>query len=184
MSNPEITEGNILTVFSSSTPSVDDDLYPVPFFWYTTTTSALWYISDNTTGAAVWNKIPVDSRRQTFTPVLIGTTGAGTGTYTTQVGKYEQIGSRVMGEIELVWTAHTGTGNMQITGLPKTANSDITFICQVETESITLPVGGLVPFGKITGTQIDLLAIVTATVPSAIGMSASGTIRVEFNYSV
>ncbi|MBA8822332.1 hypothetical protein FHW00_004698 [Ochrobactrum sp. P6BSIII] len=53
-----------------------------------------------------------------FTPVLVGTTTAGTGTYTTQVGRCWKVGRRVDFQIELTWTAHTGTGRMQINGLP------------------------------------------------------------------
>jgi len=57
----------------------------------------------------------------TFTPVVTGTTTAGAGTYTTQVGRYQRIGKRVFFEISLIWTAHTGTGNISITGLPFTS---------------------------------------------------------------
>lgn len=54
----------------------------------------------------------------TFTPVIAGTTTAGTGTYTSQVGSYTKIGDRVYFELNVSWTAHTGTGNIQLTGLP------------------------------------------------------------------
>lgn len=61
----------------------------------------------------------------TFTPVLIGTSTAGTGTYTLQVGKQTRIGNIVFVSVELAWTAHTGTGNMRITGLTYAGSSDI-----------------------------------------------------------
>lgn len=54
----------------------------------------------------------------TWTAAIIGTTTAGAGTYTTQVGRYTKIGRVVHVNCRLVWTAHTGTGNMQISGLP------------------------------------------------------------------
>lgn len=63
----------------------------------------------------------------TFTPVVTGTTVAGVGTYTTQSGRYQRLGNRVFFEIALVWTAHTGTGNISITGLPYTSVNVSTF---------------------------------------------------------
>lgn len=54
----------------------------------------------------------------TFTPVLEGTTAAGTGTYTTQRGTYFTMSGACFIEIYLVWTAHSGTGEFRIAGLP------------------------------------------------------------------
>lgn len=56
----------------------------------------------------------------TFTPAIAGTSTAGTGTYVSngQIGRYTRIGRICFISIYLEWTAHTGTGNLQITGLP------------------------------------------------------------------
>jgi hypothetical protein len=62
-----------------------------------------------------------DYEEGTFTPTIIGTTTAGTGTYTTQVGRYTKIGNRVAYNAYLSWSAHDGTGNMQIAALPFTS---------------------------------------------------------------
>ena len=64
-----------------------------------------------------------DYEEGTFTPTIIGTTTAGTGTYSanSQIGRYTKIGNRVYFTIYLVWTAHTGTGNMSVAGLPFTS---------------------------------------------------------------
>ena len=74
-----------------------------------------------------------DYEEGTFTPVLEGTTTAGTGTYTTQNGFYTKIGNKVFIQLTIRWTAHTGTGNMKITGLPFTSNgtgvNPVTYIC-------------------------------------------------------
>jgi hypothetical protein len=59
-----------------------------------------------------------DYEEKTFSPTAIGTSTAGTGTYTTQSGTYTKIGNRVLFDMLLTWTAHTGTGNLRITGLP------------------------------------------------------------------
>jgi hypothetical protein len=54
----------------------------------------------------------------TFTPAAVGSVSAGAGTYAEQVGTFTRIGNRVMYEIRLTWTAHTGSGNASISGLP------------------------------------------------------------------
>jgi hypothetical protein len=64
-----------------------------------------------------------DYEEGTFTPTIIGSTTAGTGTYAAngQIGRYTKIGNRVMFSITLSWTAHTGTGNLRVASLPFTA---------------------------------------------------------------
>ena len=63
-------------------------------------------------------KVGVPSYQEgTFTPIIIGST-SGTGTYTVQEGFYTKIGSRVFFHLYVVWTAHTGTGNLLVSGLP------------------------------------------------------------------
>ena len=59
-----------------------------------------------------------DYEEGNFTPVLIGLTVAGTGTYITQSGRYTKIGRQVTIAINIVISGHTGSGDMQITGLP------------------------------------------------------------------
>jgi len=60
----------------------------------------------------------------TFTPVVVGSTSAGSGTYDTQVGLYHVIGELCWFTIQLEWddANHTGTGNVTITGLPRTSS--------------------------------------------------------------
>lgn len=62
-----------------------------------------------------------DYEEGTFTPTIEGTTTAGSGTYSVQVGHYTKIGNSVAFTAILVWSAHTGTGNMNISGLPFTS---------------------------------------------------------------
>ena len=54
----------------------------------------------------------------TFTPTIAGATIAGTGTYTSQIGTWERIGDRIFVDITIIWTAHTGSGVMQVVGIP------------------------------------------------------------------
>ena len=73
------------------------------------------------------------------TPVIIGTTLAGTGTYTGQVGRYTKIGNLVHFTITLIWTAHTGTGNMQVSGLPFTTSSATEQTAAIHYTNMTSP---------------------------------------------
>lgn len=60
----------------------------------------------------------------TFNPTVIGTSTAGTASYSVQIGNYTRTGREVNFRIALVWTGGTGTGNLQITGLPFTVNAN------------------------------------------------------------
>lgn len=64
-----------------------------------------------------------DYEEGTFTPTVVGTTTAGAGTYSIQVGRYTKTGNRVDFTIHLAWSAHTGTGNMEVSGLPFTSQA-------------------------------------------------------------
>jgi hypothetical protein len=66
-----------------------------------------------------------DYEEGTWTPVVSGSSTAGTGTYSIQAASYSKIGNRVLFSAYIVYSAHTGTGNMRIGGLPFTiANSN------------------------------------------------------------
>lgn len=54
----------------------------------------------------------------TFTPTVIGTTSAGTCTYSVQTGKWWRFGNLVKFNISIAWTVHTGTGELRILGIP------------------------------------------------------------------
>ncbi len=59
-----------------------------------------------------------DYEEGTFNPVIIGSSTAGTATYSTQVGAYRKIGSLVYITIQLEYTSGNGSGNLLISGLP------------------------------------------------------------------
>lgn len=70
-----------------------------------------------------FNAYPGIFPNTTFTPTIKGQTSAGSGTYTTQSGRFQLVGNRCFFELSVVWTAHTGTGNMLVDGLPYTAHA-------------------------------------------------------------
>jgi hypothetical protein len=69
-------------------------------------------------GVGTAGEILNDYETGTFTPVVRGTTVVGTGTYSIQYGAYTKIGNIVYFNIQLDWSAHTGTGNMRLGVLP------------------------------------------------------------------
>lgn len=76
-----------------------------------------------------------------FTPILQGITSAGTGTYTAQVGRYTLYGKNCSIKIRLAWSAHTGTGNMRVTGLPFTSANTTFTPCAVYQSGLTVGAG-------------------------------------------
>ncbi len=68
-------------------------------------------------GTGLANKLD-DYETGSWTPVVVGSTSAGTGTYQSRVGKYTKIGNRVLIEAQVFMTAHTGSGAFLINGLP------------------------------------------------------------------
>jgi len=64
-----------------------------------------------------------DYEEGTFTPTIVGSTSAGTGTYSTQVGTYTRVGRAVSFRLLIAWSAHTGTGSMLAGGLPFASSS-------------------------------------------------------------
>lgn len=55
-----------------------------------------------------------------FTPTIRGYTTAGVGTYTSSLvfGSFVRIGNVCTINFRVAWTAHTGNGNLVITGIP------------------------------------------------------------------
>jgi hypothetical protein len=63
-----------------------------------------------------------DYEEGTFTPIIIGGSTAGTGTYNTQSGSYTKVGRLVSFRLQVFWSAHTGTGGLFVGSLPFTCS--------------------------------------------------------------
>ena len=128
-----------------------------------------------------------DYEEGTWTPVIAGQTTAGTGTYSTQVGRYTKVGILVHCVGTLIWTAHTGTGNMRIEGLPFTAlNVSELFNAAVFAyiSNITMPANTTL-MGDMTNntSRITLRSVVTGGgTPSPLAMDSSGNIYFSITY--
>jgi hypothetical protein len=68
-----------------------------------------------------------DYEEGTWTPTIVGNATAGTATYTVQQARYTKIGRMVQYEFWVGWNSGTGTGGLQVSGLPFTAASSSTF---------------------------------------------------------
>jgi hypothetical protein len=64
-----------------------------------------------------------DYEEGSFTPTIIGSSTAGTATYSAQNGLYTKIGRAVSFNIYIDWSGGTGSGNLRLSGLPFTASS-------------------------------------------------------------
>lgn len=114
----------------------------------------------------------------TFTPVVIGTGAAGAGTYITQVGRYTRIGNVVYISITIAWSAHTGTADMQISGLPFTAGPN--GLGTFSFDSSTLSIGA----GKLLTLKVNGFSsiIVPALIDQATGTSSGLPIDTSVTY--
>jgi hypothetical protein len=129
-----------------------------------------------------------DYEEGTFTPTIIGSTTAGTASYTFQIGRYTKIGRMVQFEIYIAWSGGTGTGNLKIAGLPFTTSvagapsATIGYF-----NNIALAAAGNVPFGS---TESNATNIGFYEMPSGGGANiavlydTAGEIQVAGTYSV
>jgi hypothetical protein len=66
-----------------------------------------------------------DYEEGSWTPTVLGSSVAGTGTYTHQIGNYVKVGQMVCASALITLTSHTGTGNLLLGGLPfNTSNTN------------------------------------------------------------
>ena len=121
----------------------------------------------------------------TFTPTAIGSTTAGTGTYTTQEGTFTRIGNRVFFSIHLAWTAHTGTGNLRLGTLPYTAGGagPVNPPCSVWSSDLTF--SGQLTAMVVNATQLVYVRSIASGVAfSEVALDTAATIYVSGCYNV
>jgi hypothetical protein len=130
-----------------------------------------------------------DYEEGTWTPVIIGVTTAGTGTYTTQQGIYTKVGNLVTVAGYLAWSAHTGTGETRISGLPFAPNSSQIGSGQAAylyASDFNAGVGATALMGlpESGGTTIILRGFVNVTTRTNPPMNTSGDIRFSLTYRI
>jgi hypothetical protein len=103
-----------------------------------------------------------DYEEGTFTPTSIGNSTAGVTTYAAQRGGYVKIGSLVMINLEIAYSALTGTGNLNINGIPFTSINDNNYqaIGSVMTQNLNWSGGtSIVSYMGGNGTTVNLYGI-------------------------
>lgn len=122
-----------------------------------------------------------DYEEGTFTPTIVGTTIAGAGTYITQSGSYTKIGNRVFFEIDINWSAHTGTGNITLAGLAFAAGIATAFT--VYWESLTYAATPTAVMGAAQS-SITFRANASAGGATPLAMDAAARFVISGNYRV
>jgi hypothetical protein len=123
-----------------------------------------------------------DYEEGTFTPSLSGTSTAGAGTYSAQDGQYRKIGNMVYVCILIVWSAHTGTGNFQLNGLPFTLQSNTFPSTACVITGLTTPITGQVFTELQGGATTGKLYVVSNGSAAAMAVNASGVIEINICY--
>ena len=144
--------------------------------------------SANTHAAGMTSELLTWYEEGTFTPTIIGTTTAGSGTYNAQLGRYTRIGRVVTFQLYVDWSAHTGTGNMEIEGLPFTSNStgDLYSAVAIRANNIALTAGNYIQgFILNNSTRIRVGQIPTGGgANAAIPIDTAGSFVVSGQYVV
>jgi len=169
--NPDGTNGEAVTVTAVTASTF--------IATFTSSKSANWVL----TGV----EDPIPSQGE-FTPVIVGTGSAGTGTYTYQVGRYQKIGNRVFFSASVEWTAHTGTVNMFVGGLPFTSANiaNVNQACAVGFSNITLSAGNYLTASiPNLSTAITLLQVATGGGSfNLVPIDPAGTVFISGHYEV
>lgn len=187
------TFGTVLGLGTAAYKNTGTSGNTVPLLDGVNTASGIWTFSANPSMAGGAISFPAtqvasagvndldDYEEGTFTPVLSGTTAAGAGTYSVQTGGYTKIGNRVFIDIGLTWSAHTGTGNMIITGLPFTAGANA--VLSIYWEGVTYTATPMATVGS-GASQIGLRNNASNAGPTDLPMDTAGRFIISGIYRV
>lgn len=124
-----------------------------------------------------------DYEEGTFTPVVIGTSAAGAGTYSLQSGRYTKIGNRVFFDIALTWSAHTGTGDIRLTGLPFTAAGTLTSWLNIALQNFTYS-GDIKARVNGSATTIEIFSQTSAAAVVGVALDTAASVFISGSYPV
>lgn len=123
----------------------------------------------------------------TFIPVAKGSSTAGAGTYTTQVGEYTRVQNRVHFSLTLVVTAHTGTGNLRIdlNDIPWTpsATAGRIYPCTIHAENLTFS-GQLCATISPGDKTVYLRQMGSGAASSEVALDTAFTLQISGSYPV
>jgi hypothetical protein len=129
--NNTITSDKIVSVANTKITGniTSSQIVPNPVFNGNTTVTSLITESGITFPATQVASADVntldDYEEGTWTPVVVGTSTAGTASYVSQANAiYTKIGRAVTIQVWLEWSSGTGTGDLRMSGLPFTVNAN------------------------------------------------------------
>lgn len=118
----------------------------------------------------------------TYTPTYVGSTAAGTTTYSTQQGYYIRIFSLVICWAQIVWTNATGTGNVRLGGLPFTSASGVIYAFAGQFVNVTFANGSVEGILSSGSTTAQLNSPATNAAGTELAIETAGTIRYTIVY--
>lgn len=123
-----------------------------------------------------------------FLPAITGSIIGGTATYSVRVGFYSRTGNQVLIQGSLVWTGHTGTGDMLITGTPFPCRSleNYKAIGSLAIANISVPANTITCVTQITSGSSIITPLVMrhADGIAPIDMDANGQLHFNISYLV
>jgi hypothetical protein len=129
-----------------------------------------------------------DYEEGTWTPIIEGTSTAGTASYSQNAGRYTKIGRLVFIETFVAYSAGTGTGNLRLGGLPFTAANVETYpgLTLSYIENIVMTAGNfpMLYVNKNSTTALFYQGPTGGGANSAIPYDAAGAIQISGCYTV
>jgi hypothetical protein len=183
----DATDGTRIYLSGSDLFIVNRENAPIKFFTSDTERFAITNNGVTFNGDTAAANALDDYEEGTFSPTVIGTTTAGTAAYAQQNGRYTKIGRLVQFEIFIVYSAGTGTGNMDISGLPFTiGGSSYPSFTIGAFDDITLSADNYVLCWGLVGTnQMRLAQMITGGgTQTQVAYDASGGLQITGTYSV
>lgn len=115
---------------------------------------------------------------------IIGLSSAGSPTWVSRIATSTKVGNIVHVNMVLAWSAHTGTGNMRITGLPFASGSIGRVAIPIVCDGFTFGSGIPMAFLENSTDYLDLFLVASGSAVSAIAMDTAGTLYLNFSYRV
>lgn len=120
-----------------------------------------------------------------WTPIVQGGTVAGAGDYTVQHGRYIQLGILKIVIGQIIWTAHTGSGDMIVSAIPVAFGSGGTqYISTLGFENITMPAGTIQVAldGNNNDTTANVVGYQDAGAAQNVQLGSAGTLNFTLVY--
>lgn len=126
-----------------------------------------------------------DYEEGAWTPIVVGTSTAGSAVYTVQQAWYTKAGNIVSAHCQIVYNSHDGTGDLRIQGLPfNTFSSDVNApvaVGSVFAQNLTF-LNQLVVRCNRNSNQIVLFTMLSGTAGGTVSIDAAASLYVSLVY--